>query len=78
MSASPPAIEYASLSTEELRAAAESVASEKRRLERLEQVGLAFNQSDDTVERLEEWLAEIHAELHECSCSACASEQSPA
>lgn len=75
---SPPDIEYQRLSTDQLRATAESVASEKRRLERLERVGRAYNHGDDVVDRLEEWLAEIHAELHECTCSDCTAERSPA
>lgn len=75
---SPPDIDYQRLSAEQLRAKAESVASEKRRLEHLERVGKAYNHGDDAVERLEEWLADIHAELHDCTCSDCATEQSPA
>lgn len=78
MPESPPDIDYASLSSEELRATAHSVASEKRRLERLVREGQDYNQRDDAVERLEGWLADIHAELHECSCPDCGADRSPA
>lgn len=78
MSESPPDIDYASLSSDQLRAMAQSVASEKRRIERLIREGQAYNQRDDAVERLEAWLADIHAELHECTCSDCVPDRSPA
>lgn len=78
MPESPPDVDYASLSSDELRATAQSVASEKRRLERLVREGHDYNQRDDAVERLEAWLVDVHAELYECSCSDCAPDRSPA
>lgn len=78
MTESPPDVDYASLSSDDLRAEARSVASEKRRLERLVREGQDYDQDDDAVDRLEAWLADIHTELHECSCSACTPDRFPA